>query len=150
MLMFIITMAQLFAFVLTNERLPQTLASATLAGNLSAWQVLLVINIILFFAGDFMDSAPIVLIMSPIFHPIAKAVGIDPIHLGIVITMNMEMGMITPPVGLNLYVASGISKVPLYTVMRYAAPWIIVMVGVLLVVTYVEPISTLLPRLLYR
>src|SRR5919201_1818868 len=85
MLMFIITMAQLFAFVLTNERLPQTLAAATLQGNLQAWQVLRIINIILFFAGDFMDSAPIVLIMSPIFHPIARAVGIDPIHLGIVI-----------------------------------------------------------------
>lgn len=150
MLMFIITMAQLFAFVLTNERLPQTLAAATLQGNLAAWQVLLIINIILFFAGDFMDSAPIVLIMSPIFHPIAKAVGIDPIHLGIVITMNMEMGMITPPVGLNLYVASGISKVPLYTVMRYAAPWILVMVGVLLVVTYVPQISLFIPNLLYR
>jgi C4-dicarboxylate transporter, DctM subunit len=150
MLMFIITMAQLFAYVLTSERLPQTLSAAALQGNLSAWQVLLIINVILFFAGDFLDPAPIVLIMSPIFHPIARAVGIDPIHLGIVIVMNMEMGMITPPVGLNLYVASGISKVPLYTVMRYAAPWILVMVFVLLVVTYVPEISLFLPRLLYR
>lgn len=150
MLMFIITMAQLFAYVLTSEKLPQTLASAALERELHPWQVLLIINFILFLAGDFLDPAPIVLIMSPIFHPIAKAVGIDPIHLGIVITMNMEMGMITPPVGLNLYVASGISKVPLYTVMKYAAPWIIVMVGVLMVVTYVPQLSLLLPNLLYR
>ena len=112
--------------------------------------MLLIINIILFLAGDFLDPAPIVLIMSPIFHPIAKAVGIDPIHLGIVIVMNMEMGMITPPVGLNMYVASGISKVPLYTVIRYSAPWILVMVFVLLVVTYVPGISLFLPNLLYR
>jgi C4-dicarboxylate transporter DctM subunit len=150
MLMFIITMAQLFAYVLTSEKLPQNLASAALDRDLAPWQVLLIINFILFLAGDFLDPAPIVLIMSPIFHPIAKAVGIDPIHLGIVITMNMEMGLITPPVGLNMYVASGISKVPLYTVMRYSAPWIIVMVGVLLVVTYVPQISLFLPNLLYR
>jgi C4-dicarboxylate transporter, DctM subunit len=150
MLMFIITMAQLFAYVLTSERLPQTLAAAALNGELHSWEVLMIINFILFLAGDFLDPAPIVLIMSPIFHPIAKAVGVDPIHLGIIIVMNMEMGMITPPVGLNMYVASGISKVPLYTVMRYSAPWIIVMVGVLLVVTYVPEISLLLPRLLYR
>jgi C4-dicarboxylate transporter DctM subunit len=150
MLMFIITMAQLFAYVLTSERLPQTLAAAALDRDLDAWQVLLVINFILFLAGDFLDPAPIVLIMSPIFHPIATAVGIDPIHLGIVIVMNMEMGMITPPVGLNMYVASGISKIPLYTVIRYSAPWILVMVSVLLVVTYVPEISLFLPRLLYR
>jgi C4-dicarboxylate transporter, DctM subunit len=148
--MFIITMAQLFAYVLTSERLPQTLAAAALDRDLDAWQVLLVINFILFLAGDFLDPAPIVLIMSPIFHPIATAVGIDPIHLGIVIVMNMEMGMITPPVGLNMYVASGISKIPLYTVIHYSAPWILVMVSVLLVVTYVPEISLFLPRLLYR
>jgi C4-dicarboxylate transporter, DctM subunit len=150
MLMFIITMAQLFAYVLTSERLPQTLAAAALDRDLDSWQVLLIINFILFLAGDFLDPAPIVLIMSPIFHPIAKAVGVDPIHLGIIIVMNMEMGMITPPVGLNMYVASGISKVPLYTVIRYSAPWILVMVAVLLVVTYVPEISLFLPRLLYR
>jgi C4-dicarboxylate transporter, DctM subunit len=150
MLMFIITMAQLFAYVLTSERLPQTLAAAALDRDIDGWQVLLIINFILFLAGDFLDPAPIVLIMSPIFHPIAKAVGVDPIHLGIIIVMNMEMGMITPPVGLNMYVASGISKLPLYTVIRYSAPWILVMVGVLLVVTYVPEISLFLPRLLYR
>jgi C4-dicarboxylate transporter, DctM subunit len=111
---------------------------------------LLLINVILFFAGDFLDPAPIVLIMSPIFHPIAGAVGIEAIHLGSVIAMDMERGMITPPVGLDLCVAGGISEVPVCTVMRYAAPWIIVMVVVLLVVTYVPEISAFLPRLLYR
>jgi C4-dicarboxylate transporter DctM subunit len=77
-------------------------------------------------------------------------VGIDPIHLGIVMTMNMEIGLITPPVGLNLYVASGITKMPLYSVMAAAAPWIIVQCVVLAVVTYWPGLSLLLPSILYR
>ncbi|MBI3966968.1 MAG: TRAP transporter large permease subunit [Chloroflexi bacterium] len=150
MLMFIITMAQLFAFILTSEQVPHRIAGSVLGNSLEPWAVLLIINLLLFMAGDFLDAAPIILIMSPIFHPIAKAVGIDPIHLGIIITMNMEMGMITPPVGLNLYVASGITKMPLYEVMRAAAPWILVVVANLLLVTYVPQISLFLPNLLYR
>jgi C4-dicarboxylate transporter DctM subunit len=150
MLMFIITMAQLFAFLLTVDQLPKKISQAVLAGNLEAWQVLLIINIILLIAGDFLDPAPIILVMAPIFHEVATAVGIDPIHLGIVITMNMEAGMITPPVGLNLYVASGITKMPLYDVMKAAAPWILVVVFTLLIVTYVPQISLFLPNLLYR
>jgi C4-dicarboxylate transporter, DctM subunit len=150
MLMFIITMAQLFAFILTSEQLPHRLSQFVLERDLEPWMVLLVINFLLFLAGDFMDAAPIILIMSPIFHPIAKSVGIDPIHLGIVMVMNMEMGMITPPVGLNLYVASGIAKMPLYDVMKAAAPWILVVVACLLIVTYVPWISLFLPTVLYR
>lgn len=149
MLMFIITMAQLFAFVLTNEKVPHRLTEFVLGNAVEPWQVLVFINVLLFLAGDFLDPAPIILIMGPIFHPIATAVGIDPIHLGIVITLNMEMGLVTPPVGLNLYVASGITKMPLYDVMRAAAPWILVVVACLLVVTYVPEISLFLPRLLY-
>jgi C4-dicarboxylate transporter DctM subunit len=149
MLMFIITMAQLFAFILTSEQLPHRLSEFVLQRDLEPWMVLLLINVILFLAGDFMDAAPIILIMSPIFHPIAKSVGIDPIHLGVVMVMNMEMGMITPPVGLNLYVASGIARMPLYDVMKAAAPWIAVVVTCLLIVTYVPEISLFLPRLLY-
>ena len=150
MLMFIITMAQLFAFILTSEQLPHRLSQFVLERDLEPWMVLLVINVLLFLAGDFMDAAPIILIMSPIFHPIAKSVGIDPIHLGIVMVMNMETGMITPPVGLNLYVASGIAKMPLYDVMKAAAPWILVVVACLLIVTYVPWISLFLPTVLYR
>ncbi|MFN8522673.1 MAG: TRAP transporter large permease [Chloroflexota bacterium] len=150
MLMFIITMAQLFAYILTSEQLPHNLSQWVLARDLDPWMVLLLINVILFFAGDFMDAAPIILIMSPIFHPIAKSVGVDPIHLGVVMVMNMEMGMITPPVGLNLYVASGIARMPLYDVMKAAAPWILVVVACLLIVTYVPEISLFLPRLLYK
>jgi len=150
MLMFIITMAQLFAFLLTVDQLPKKISQAVLAGNLEAWQVLLIINIILLIAGDFLDPAPIILVMAPISHRAAPAGVFAPIHLGFVTTMNMEAWMITPPVGLNLYVASGITKMPLYDVMKAAAPWILVVVFTLLIVTYVPQISLFLPNLLYR
>ncbi len=150
MLMFIITMAQLFAFVLTIEQIPHVIAEAVVSLTREPWLVLLAINLLLILAGDFLDPSPIILIMSPIFFPIAKEVGIDPIHLGIVMTMNMEIGLITPPVGLNLYVASGITKMPLYSVMAAAAPWIIVQCVVLAVVTYWPGLSLLLPSILYR
>jgi len=150
MLMFIITMAQLFAFVLTIEQIPHHITEAVVGISKEPWMILLVINLLLLLAGDFMDPSPIILIMAPILHPIAKAAGIDPIHLGIIMTMNMEIGLITPPVGLNLYVASGIAKMPLYSVMRAAAPWIIVQCAVLAVVTYWPDLSLFLPRLLYK
>jgi C4-dicarboxylate transporter DctM subunit len=150
MLMFIITMAQLFAFVLTIEQIPHVIAEAVVSLTREPWLVLLAINLLLILAGDFLDPSPIILIMSPIFYPIAKEVGIDPIHLGIVMTMNMEIGLITPPVGLNLYVASGITKMPLYSVMAAAAPWIVVQCVVLAVVTYWPGLSLLLPSILYR
>ncbi len=150
MLMFIITMAQLFAFVLTIEHIPQQITEMVAGISHEPWMILMLINLLLLLAGDFMDPTPIILIMAPIFHPIAKAAGIDPIHLGIIMTMNMEIGLITPPVGLNLYVASGIAKMPLYTVMRAAAPWIIVQCAVLAVVTYWPDLSLFLPRLLYK
>ncbi len=149
MLLFIITMAQLFAFILASERIPQLLSETILGYAVQPWMILLLINIILIFAGDFLDPTPIILILAPVFHPIAKEVGIDPIHLGIIITMNMEIGMITPPVGLNLYVASGISGMPLYGVLRAAAPWILVVTVALILVTYIPQISLFLPNLLY-
>ena len=150
MLMFIITMAQLFAFVLTIERIPQSITESVVSITKEPVLILLLINLLLLLAGDFMDPSPIILILSPIFHPIAKAAGIDPIHLGIIMTMNMEIGLITPPVGLNLYVASGIANMPLYSVMRAAAPWILVQCVVLAVVTYWPDLSLFLPRLLYK
>jgi C4-dicarboxylate transporter DctM subunit len=150
MLMFIITMAQLFAFVLTIEQIPHTIAEGVIGLTREPWLVLLAINLFLILAGDFLDPTPIILIMAPIFYPIAREIGIDPIHLGIVMTMNMEIGLITPPVGLNLYVASGITKMPLYSVMAAAAPWIVVQCVVLAVVTYWPSLSLFLPNLLYR
>ncbi len=149
MLMFLIANAILFGFFLTTTLVPQHLSTWINSLGLAPWQYLLAVNILLFFAGDFMDAVPIILIFIPVLFPTAQALGIDPVHLGIVVTINMEMGAITPPVGVNLYVASAISKMPLYGVLRAAAPWILVVVFVLLVVTYIPIIATILPRLMY-
>jgi C4-dicarboxylate transporter DctM subunit len=150
MLLMIITNAILFGFILTSEEIPLIVAEWIVKHDFSPWLFLLVVNIALFFAGDFLDAFAIVMIFVPVLFPAAMELGIDPIHLGIVVVVNMEMGLITPPIGINLYVASGISKMPLYDVMRAAAPWILVVVAVLLLITYVPSLSLFLPNLLYR
>ncbi len=144
-----VALRHLFGFFLTNALIPQRLSTWIASLGLAPWQYLLAINSLLFFAGDFMDAVPIILILIPVLFPTAQALGIDPIHLGIVVTINMEMGAITPPVGVNLYVASAISGMPLYRVLRAAAPWILVVVFALLVVTYIPSIATVLPRVMY-
>ncbi|MBX3607043.1 MAG: TRAP transporter large permease subunit [Piscinibacter sp.] len=149
MLMFIIANALLFAHVLTTERIPQTIAEAILAAGMPAWAFLLVVNIILLVAGNFMEPTGIILILAPIFFPIATQLGIDPIHLGIIMVVNMEIGMITPPVGLNLFVTSGITGMNLVQVTRAALPWLAILLVFLLIVTYVPQISLLLPQLLF-
>ncbi|HYG59552.1 MAG TPA: TRAP transporter large permease subunit [Symbiobacteriaceae bacterium] len=148
MLFLIIASAMVFAHILTNERLPQSLAESIGKAHLAPWMVLLAINFILFLAGDFMEPSSIIMILAPIFYPIAKRLGIDPIHLGIVMTVNMEMGMVTPPVGLNLYVATGITKMSLAEVTKAAVPWMMVIVLFLLLVTYLPSIALFLPKLL--
>lgn len=149
MLLYIITNAILFSFLLTTENIPQQLAQWIIDQGLSPWMFLLFVNVLLFFAGDFMEPSSIILILAPLFLPVAVQLGIDPVHLGIIMTINMELGMITPPVGLNLYVASGLAKMGLTEVTRAAAPWILVVTAVLLLVTYVPAISLWLPNLLY-
>ena len=149
MLLYIITNAILFSFLLTTENIPQELAQWIIAQGLSPWMFLLFVNILLFFAGDFMEPSSIILILAPLFLPVARQLGIDPIHLGIIMTLNMELGMITPPVGLNLYVASGLAKMGLTDVTKASAPWILVVTAILLLVTYVPEISLWLPNLLY-
>lgn len=149
MLLFIIACAMLFAYVLTEQRIPQSLASAVLDSNPSPWAFLLMVNVVLWLAGDFMEPSAILLILAPLFHPIAASLGIDPVHLGIVMTTNMEVGMVTPPVGLNLYVAAGLSGMSLGAVTRAAAPWMLVLIAGLLVITYIPWLSLVLVSLLY-
>ena len=149
MLLYIITNAILFSFLLTSENIPQQLAQWIVEQGLSPWMFLLFVNVLLFFAGDFMEPSSIILILAPIFLPVAIKLGIDPIHLGIVMTINMELGMITPPVGLNLYVASGLARMGLTEVTLAAAPWILVVTAVLILVTYVPQIALWLPHLMY-
>ena len=149
MLMFIITNAFLFAHVLTTEQIPQTITSLIVAADMPPWLFLVVVNIILLIAGNFMEPSAIILILAPIFFPIALKLGIDPIHLGIIMVVNMEIGMIPPPVGLNLFVTSGITGMSLWEVVKAAFPWLTILLVFLVIVTYVPIISTFLPDLLF-
>jgi len=110
MLLYIITNAVLFSFLMTHENIPQIMAEWILGNNLGVVSFLLVTNLLLLVAGNVMEPSSIILILAPILFPVAMQLGIDPIHFGVLITVNMEVGMFHPPVGLNLYVASGITK----------------------------------------
>jgi C4-dicarboxylate transporter DctM subunit len=149
MLMFIIANALLFAHVLTTERIPQSVAETIVAWGMSPWMFLVVVNVLLLIAGNFMEPTGIILILAPILFPIATELGIDPVHLGIIMVVNMEIGMVTPPVGLNLFVTSGITGMNLIEVVRAALPWLTVLLLFLVIVTYVPVMSTFLPDLLF-
>ena len=149
MLMFIIACAMIFAHALTEQQIPQDLARSIMDKDLSPHAFLLLVNVILWFAGDFMEPSAILLIMAPLFHPIAVSLGIDPIHLGIIMTTNMEVGMITPPVGLNLYVAAGLSGMSLGAVTRAAVPWMLVLIVALLLITYIPWLSLVLVEAMF-
>lgn len=148
MLMFIIANAMLFAHVLTTENIPQDITHIVADMNLEAWQFLIVVNIILLVAGAFMEPSAIILIMVPILFPIATQLGIDPIHLGIMMVVNMEIGLITPPVGLNLFVSSAITKMPVEKVIKATLPWLVIMLLFLILITYVPDISLWLPNVI--
>ena len=149
MILFIITNAMLFAFILTTEGIPGAIAAFIVSHAVTPWVFLLFVNILLYFVGDFMEPSAAILILAPLFLPIVLKLGIDPIHFGIIMTVNMEIGMITPPVGLNLFVASGISGLSLWEVFRGAAPFMVIMLIGLLIITYIPAISLWFPKLLY-
>jgi C4-dicarboxylate transporter, DctM subunit len=149
MLMFIIGNAFLFGHVLTTSQIPQNIANMVAQANMAPWHFLLIVNIILLVAGNFMDPSAIVLITAPILFPTAEKLGIDPIHLGIIYVVNMEIGLVTPPVGLNLFVASGITNMTLAEVIHASVGWLMILLGFLIVVTYIPEISLYLPNLLF-
>lgn len=149
MLMFIIANALLFAYVLTTERIPQQIAQHIVAMGMTPWQFLAVANLMLLVAGNFMEPTGIILILAPILFPIATQLGIDPVHLGIIMVVNMEIGMVTPPVGLNLFVTAGITGMSVMEVVRAALPWLSVLLAFLVLVTYVPQLSLWLPGLLF-
>jgi len=149
MLMFIIANALLFAYVLTTERIPQSIAEQIVSWGMTPWQFLAVVNILLLIAGNFMEPTGIILILAPILFPIATRLGVDPIHLGIIMVVNMEIGMVTPPVGLNLFVTSGITGLSVMQVVRAAFPWLSVLLVFLVIITYIPSISLWLPNRLF-
>ena len=148
MLLYIITNATLFSFVLANENLPHRLADWILSMNLGQHGFLFVVNLILLAAGNFMEPSSIILIMAPIFFPAAMQLGINPVHFGILIDVNMEVGLCHPPVGLNLYVASGISRLGITELTKAVLPWLGTMIVFLVIVTYWPWLTLVLPRAL--
>ncbi|NDV14354.1 TRAP transporter large permease [Crenobacter caeni] len=148
MLLYIITNAVLFSFLMTSEGIPQAMAAWLIDMGLGPIAFLLVVNILLLLAGNVMEPSSIVLILAPILFPVAVALGIDPVHFGILIVVNMEVGMCHPPVGLNLYVASGITKMGITELTIAVWPWLLTMLAFLALVTYVPAISLWLPRTL--
>ncbi len=149
MLLYIITNAVLFSFLMTYENIPQLMAQWMFDQHLAPWMFLVACNILLLAAGNFMEPSSIVLIMAPILFPVATKLGIDPIAFGIMMVVNMEVGMCHPPVGLNLYVASGITRMGITELTVAVAPWLFSMLGFLIVITYIPIISTWLPSLLH-
>jgi C4-dicarboxylate transporter, DctM subunit len=148
MLLYIITNAVLFSFVLTNENIPYALADWILEQNFGPIGFLLLVNVLLLLAGNFMEPSSIILIMAPILFPTAKRLGIDPVHFGIVIDVNMEVGLCHPPVGLNLYVASTIARMGITELTIAVLPWLVTMVLFLIIVTYWPELTLWLPRVL--
>jgi C4-dicarboxylate transporter DctM subunit len=148
MLLYIITNAVLFSFLMTHENIPQTMAQWMIDQQLGVILFLLAVNILLLLAGNVMEPSSITLIMAPILFPIAVKLGINPIHLGILLTVNMEVGMCHPPVGLNLYVASGITHMGITELTVAVWPWLLTMLVFLIIVTYWPALSLWLPRTL--
>jgi C4-dicarboxylate transporter DctM subunit len=148
MLLYIITNAVLFSFLMSHENIPQTMADWILGNDLGVVTFLLFVNLLLLLAGNVMEPSSIILIMAPILHPAAMRLGIDSVHLGILIDANMEVGLCHPPVGLNLYVASGISKLSITDLAVAVLPWLATMVVFLVIVTYWPALSLWLPRVM--
>ncbi|MBN9050780.1 MAG: TRAP transporter large permease subunit [Rhizobiales bacterium] len=148
MILYIITNAVMFSFLMTSEQIPQAMTSWIKDSGISWIEFLLVVNILLLIAGNVMEPSSIVLITAPILFPIAAGLGIHPIHLGILMVVNMEVGLCHPPVGLNLYVASGIARMGITELTVATLPWLITMLIFLVMVTYIPEISLFLPRML--
>ena len=145
MLMFIIANALILKHVLTEQQIPQQIAASMLDAGFGPVMFLIIVNVILLIGGQFMEPSGLIVIVAPLVFPIAIELGIDPIHLGIIMVVNMEIGMITPPVGLNLFVTSGVAGMPMMSVVRAALPFLAILFVFLILVTYVPIISTFLP-----
>lgn len=145
-LMFIIANALILKHVLTEEQIPQTIAAAMLNAGFGIILFLIIVNVILLIGGQFMEPSGLIIIVAPLVFPIAVQLGIDPIHLGIIMVVNMEIGMITPPVGLNLFVTSGVARMSVLGVVRAALPFLGILFLFLILVTYIPALSTTLPN----
>ncbi|SDI09693.1 C4-dicarboxylate transporter, DctM subunit [Arthrobacter subterraneus] len=141
MVMFVVASGILFSFVLSSERIPTKVSAALLESNLSPLMFLIMINVLLLIVGMFMETSSAILILAPVLLPVGLALGIDPIHLGIIMVLNLEIGMMTPPLGLNLFVASGLTGKNIIDVAKAAAPSVGVLLIALILVTFIPQIA---------
>jgi C4-dicarboxylate transporter, DctM subunit len=145
MLMFVIVNALVFAHVLTSENIPQLVTGLMVDAGFTWFTFLIAVNLILLLGGQFMEPSGLLLIVAPVVFPIAIELGVDPIHLGVIMVVNMEIGMVTPPIGLNLFVTSAITGMSMVEVIKAAMPFVCVMFVFLIMITYIPAISTWLP-----
>ena len=138
-----------FAWFLTVARIPQMVTEAIIANFRTPWAFIMMVNVILLIIGMFMEGIAAIVILAPLFYPIAVQMGIDPLHLGIIMVSNLALGNFTPPFGLNLFVAAGVTGLPMSRLLRAVMTFILVSIIGLLVISYVPPISTFLPALVY-
>ncbi|HKC32664.1 MAG TPA: TRAP transporter large permease subunit, partial [Xanthobacteraceae bacterium] len=148
MILYIVTNAVMFSFLMTSEQIPQQMTSWVTGSGITWIEFLLFVNLLLLLAGNVMEPSSIVLITAPILFPVAVRLGIHPVHLGILMTVNMEVGLCHPPVGLNLYVASGIARMGITELTVAVWPWLLTMLIFLGLVTYIPEMSLWLPRVL--
>src|SRR5437899_8690851 len=148
MILYIVTNAVMFSFLMTHEQIPQAMTSWITGSGITWIEFLLFVNLLLLLAGNVMEPSSIVLITAPILFPVAVRLGVHPVHLGILMTVNMEVGLCHPPVGLNLYVASGIARMGITELTIAVWPWLVTMLVFLVMVTYMPEMTLWLPRLL--
>ncbi len=149
-LLFILSCAMTFIWLLTAEQVPHQLADIIILYIDSPWMFLLTVNILFLILGCFMDDVSAMLVLAPLFLETLNRYGIDLVHFGIVMVLNIQMGMLTPPFGLNLFVASGITKEPIIKIARGVAPFLVIMLACLMLVTYIPWISLALPNWLLK
>ncbi len=147
MIMLIIATAKVFGWIMTSERIPDAVARTMMSWSENKYVILLIINLMLLVVGCFMETNAALIILTPIFLPIVVALGVNPIHFGIIMIVNLAIGMSTPPLGVNLFVACGINKISIERISKAAVPFLIFNILALLLITYIEPISMILPKL---
>jgi C4-dicarboxylate transporter DctM subunit len=140
-ILIIVATAALFAWILTVNGVPQAITNELTGLDLPPWGFLMAVNIILLIVGCFLDPTSAIIVLTPLFMPLVKAIGIDPIHFGVVMTVNIAIGMITPPFGLNLFVAQSVLGIPLETVYRGVLPFAAVQISALVIITYWPSLS---------
>ena len=147
MIMFIIATSSVFSWILTAEQIPQVVANAILSISKNPIIILALINLLLLFLGTFMETVAAIIILVPVLLPVITQIGVDPLHFGIVLVVNLAIGMVTPPLGVCLFIGCSIADITLEDITRAVWPFILIMIADVLLLTYLPWISTILPRL---